>query len=343
MRVLVAANVTPYLRGGADYHIEGLTQAIRSHGHETELIRLPFVFQPEADIRRAMAFCDGFDLAWPNGMIVDRLISLQFPAFGLHHPQHVAWVMHQHRAAYELYDETQASPEQRQLREEIIAFDNRTLGGIQRRFANSHRVAERLKQYNNLDATPLYHPPTGAERFYCRPAEPYVFYPSRFETLKRQHLLIEAARLMKSPLSIVLAGEGWRLEQCRKLVEQYGLQHKVRFVGRVSEEEKYAFYAHALAVYFGPYDEDLGYITLEAMLSSKPVITCRDSGGPLEFVRHGETGWVVDPDPAEIAECLDALYPQQRRAVEMGQASRERYESLNISWDNVVSRLLTLE
>ena len=36
-----------------------------------------------------MAFCDGYDLASPNGQQVDRLISLQFPGYGMRHPQHV--------------------------------------------------------------------------------------------------------------------------------------------------------------------------------------------------------------------------------------------------------------
>ena len=40
----------------------------------------------------------------------------------------------------------------------------------------------------------------------------------------------------------------------------------------------------ALGVIFPPLDEDYGYVTLEAMLAAKPVITCTDSGGPLEFV-----------------------------------------------------------
>ena len=28
----------------------------------------------------------------------------------------------------------------------------------------------------------------------------------------------------------------------------------------------------------------MGYVTMESFLSKKPVITCSDSGGPLEFV-----------------------------------------------------------
>ena len=58
---------------------------------------------------------------------------------------------------------------------------------------------------------------------------------------------------------------------------------------------------------FVPKDEDFGYITVEAMLSHKPVIVCKDSGEPALLVKHGESGFVVDPDPAELAHAMSAL------------------------------------
>ena len=49
----------------------------------------------------------------------------------------------------------------------------------------------------------------------------------------------------------------------------------------------------ALAVVYPPFDEDFGYVTLEAFLARKPVITATDSGGPNEFVVDGVNGFVV--------------------------------------------------
>src|SRR5690242_21322023 len=46
-------------------------------------------------------------------------------------------------------------------------------------------------------------------------------------------------------------------------------------------------------------------ISLEAMLSSKALITCSDSGGPLEFVRDGVTGYVADPTAQAMAAAMD--------------------------------------
>ena len=37
-------------------------------------------------------------------------------------------------------------------------------------------------------------------------------------------------------------------------------------------------------------------MTVEAFASRKAVVTCRDSGGPAELVRDGETGLVCEPD-----------------------------------------------
>lgn len=339
MRVLLTSSQAPFLRGGAELHADNLALALRRAGHEVERVQLPFKFSPEADIERLMAFCEGLDLSSPNGQSVDRLISLQFPGYGLAHPNHVAWVLHQHRAVYELYDAATASPALQRLRPAVQAFDGRVLPKVKRLFANSHRVAQRLQQYNGLHATPLYHPPPGAEQLHCAEEWGYVFYPSRLESLKRQDLLIEAAALLRCPLKVLIGGTGGQYERYAGLIERHGLQDRVRLVGTFTEAEKRAYYAHALGVVFTPFDEDLGYITLEAMYAAKPVITCTDSGGPLEFVRDGETGWVVEPTPQALAQALEALWANKARSQAMGQAGQARIAALGLSWDRVVETL----
>jgi glycosyltransferase involved in cell wall biosynthesis len=91
---------------------------------------------------------------------------------------------------------------------------------------------------------------------------------------------------------------------------------------------------------YPPIDEDFGYVTLEAMLASKPVITCSDSGGPLEFVAHQQTGLIADPTPDSLAAALDALWNDRKQAAACGQAGRARYESLDIAWPTVIRTLL---
>ena len=340
MRILLAANIAPFLAGGADYHISGLTEALRDSGHDVVCLRFPFQFSPPAAIESLMDFCEDYDINAPNGVSIDCLLSLQFPAYGLRHDNHRVWIMHQHRAAYELYDDVTASESERRLMQRVRAFDARVLARIPRRFANSERVAARLRQYNGLDSVPLYHPPHQPTRFRCAAAERYIFFPSRLETLKRQDVLIEAARLVKAPIGFLLAGTGGQQARYQRLIDQHGLAHKVRLLGHVTEAEKRTYYAHALAVFYGPFDEDYGYVTLEAMLAAKPVITCSDSGGPLELVEHEHTGLVVEPRPDAVADAIERLYQRPAETARMGRAGRERYHRLGISWEQVVERLL---
>lgn len=339
MRILITANITPFLYGGADNHIKGLHAALKEYGHDVELLRLPFQFQPESSIVNSMEYCESLSMDRPNGVEIDRLISLQFPSYGICHSDHWVWLMHQHRAVYELFDKQTKTKELTALRTQIHSYDKRVLSKAKRLFSNSRRVAERLKEYNGLESIPLYHPPAVFDKFYCKKAFPYIFYPSRLESLKRQDILIEAARFTKSPIKILIAGDGGQHGRYQELVKKYRISDKVRLLGRISDEEKLAFYARASAVFFAPYDEDYGYITLEAMLASKPVITATDSGGPLEFVQHQQTGWVSEPQPEAIAEILDEIYFKPEVARKMGIDARAYYESLNISWEHVVRTL----
>lgn len=339
MRLLVTASVAPFFRGGAEHHVAGTVRALRSAGHEVELVRFPFTFEPPDSIERLMTFVRDLDFSAPNGMRIDRVISMQFPGYGVRHPDHVVWLMHQHRAVYELYPERNVPAGLAHLREAVRAFDAEALGRATKRFANSANVAARLHRFNGLEAEVLHHPPPFVDRYYRADAEPYVFYPARLERLKRQDLLIEAARLMKSPLLVLLAGEGGQTDHYRALVERLGVQDRVRFLGHIAEAEKVAFYARAFAVFNGPFDEDYGYVTLEAMLASKPVLTCTDSGGPLELVQDGETGWVVPPEPAAVAEALDRACAAPDHTRQLGRAGRERYLALGIDWAKVVEAL----
>ena len=345
MRVLVAANLTPFLTGGAQAHIKGLCHALAAQGHQVECLQLPFSFFPESQISQAMRHAAAIDMTAPSGQSIDRLIGLQFPAYGVHHPNAVAWVMHQHRAVYDLYptDASAASKELIDLKAEVHAFDQKSLKPLadkNRLFANSLCVAKRLDQFNALKAQPLYHPPPEAEHYFCADQEGYFFFPSRFETLKRQSLVIEAAKRMRSNALLVLAGEGGQWQKAHEQVQSLGLQHKVKLLGAISAEEKWVWMSRCLAVCYPPQDEDYGYVTLEAMLASKPVVTCTDSGGPLEFIEHEHNGLVVPPQPEALAQAMDALAAQPTRAASMGRAGRASYQAKGIGWPRVVQTLL---
>jgi glycosyltransferase involved in cell wall biosynthesis len=338
LRIAIATVQVPFIRGGAELLALGLLEACRNAGHAADIIAIPFRYGPNKEVRRSMDLWASEDFTQLNGYCPDTVICLKFPAYYLQHPDKCLWLLHQHRDAYDLWRENAGISTA--LQSHIHQQDTEQLSKIKRRYTIARNVSKRLFHYNKLDSQAVYHPPHMADEYYTRPPMPYIFCPSRLEQLKRQNLLIEAMRYVRSPLKALIAGTGGQQQYYARLIEQYGLSEKVRLLGEVGIDELLALYANCLAVFFGPMDEDYGYVTLEAMLAAKPVITCSDSGGPLEFVEHGISGFVSNPHPEEIAEAIETLSNKKATAEQMGRAGLEAYRRMGISWDNVLDTLL---
>ena len=193
-------------------------------------------------------------------------------------------------------------------------MDQRGLGEASAVWANSRNVADRLKHYCGLDSEPLYHPPKHEGRYRCLSSGDYVFAVGRLDELKRFDLILKPWPLPK-PCRCRIAGDGPERERLADLVGDLGLGDRVEFMGRVSDDELSGPLRRLFAVVYPPYDEDYGYVTLEAFRSGKPVITADDSGGVLEFVDHGTTGYVASKASAKkMARCIDRLYGDRELA-----------------------------
>jgi glycosyltransferase involved in cell wall biosynthesis len=138
----------------------------------------------------------------------------------------------------------------------------------------------------------------------------------------------------------VLVGSGPDEQALRDQVRAAGLGSKVSFEIAVSDERLHQLYLGALAVHYGPFDEDYGYVTLEGFAARRPVVTTTDAGGPLEFVADGETGLVTPPDPKAIAEAFDRLYADRALAGRLGAAGNAVVRERVPAWPDVVARLL---
>ena len=347
MRIVIATVQVPFVTGGAESHAAGLKAALVQEGHDAEIVTVPYNPAVPERIADQMLACRLLDLTEIHGTRVDRLIGLKFPAYLIPHPNKVVWVLHQHRAAYDLWDypfeELSASPRGIIVREAIRRADQ-LLTEAHTVFANSKNIANRLGHFCGINATPLYHPPPHAEDFFCADrTDDYFFFPSRLSASKRQSLVLEALALTREKVKVRFAGVADSAEygkRLKQLAVKLGVDSRVQWLGYVTQEEKAEGYARSLAVIFPPVDEDYGYITLEAMLSSKAVVTCEDSGGPLEFVLPGKTGLVTKPTPAALAEAMDQLWQDRTQAAKLGQAGRASYERLGLSWSEVVKKLL---
>lgn len=69
-------------------------------------------------------------------------------------------------------------------------------------------------------------------------------------------------------------------------------------------------------------DEHFGIVPLEAMAAYKPVIAC-NSGGPVESIKNGVTGFLCDPTPQEFAQAMIKLIQDPLEAERMGREARK--------------------
>jgi glycosyltransferase involved in cell wall biosynthesis len=151
--------------------------------------------------------------------------------------------------------------------------------------------------------------------------------------------VIKCLQHCSSNIRLKIAGTGPHLDNIRSLAKKCGVDDRVDFLGFVSEKELLDLYANAAAVVYVPIDEDMGYVTLEAFLSKKPVITCTDSGGPLEFVEDSVNGFIAAPSPESIAKKIQLLF-ESDLCKKMGNNGYEKISSMNLSWDYVIKKLL---
>jgi len=340
-RVLVLAVQTPFAHGGAEKHVRRLTEELARRGVEADLVALPLLERERFDLVRGALAWRMLDLTEIGGRRVDAVIATRFPSYAVRHPNKVVWLIHQYRQAYDqfgsAYSDLTAAPEDRRTREAIAEIDRVGLSEARRVFANSHTVAERLRRFNGIPSEALYHPPPLAGRYRSGPFGDYVLSVGRLDAWKRADLLVRA--LASAPSArLTLVGRGPEEARLRRLAEETGVAGRLRSIPFASDEELLDLYAGARLVAVAPSGEDLGYVPLEAFLSGKPVLTTEDAGGPLEFVRDGETGFVVAPEPRALGAALEIAWNRPDALVRMGENGRRRVEKL--SWDEPVAALL---
>ena len=340
--VVVCEAQVPFVEGGAEKHVRALVEQLRWAGFLTERVAVPFKWYPKGEILAHAAAWRLLDLSESNGRPIDLVIGTKFPSYFVRHPNKVAWLIHQYRAAYELvgteYSDFDHVEEDVALRATLIDLDTRMLTECRRIYANAANTAARLRKFNGLEAEPLYHPPHLAGLLKPGPYGDYVLAVGRLETVKRPDLAIRAMQHVDPPVRLLLAGEGTQRENLEALTLQLGVADRVKFLDAVPDEGLIELYAEALAVIYTPFDEDFGYVMLEAFHSRKPVITATDSGGPLEFVVDGVNGSIITPQPESLADAINRYAADRRRAASHGDAGYDR-ASL-VTWDGVIEKLV---
>lgn len=222
------------------------------------------------------------------------------------------------------------------IRKIIHFMDDTALssGNIRKFYSISKTVKNRLEYFPQNAVVDALYPPPFID-YYEQGKFEYIFTISRLDGPKRIDLMVEAMKYVKSDIKFKIAGTGPQEKKLKKMAKG---DDRIEFLGFISDDEAVECYKDARGVLFMPYDEDYGLVTIEAMKSGKPVLTCHDSGGPTEFVEDGVNGYVCAPDPKDIAKKIDLLCELSDEEVyEMGQRGFEIGSKIN--WKATVEEL----
>lgn len=342
MRIAVVTSSPPMAEGGHMVIARELTRALRESGHDADILVTP----QNRFGRQASAYLATWltDVTSSEGRPIDQVISLRWPSYAVRHPRHVCWLNHTMREYYDLWDTFSAtlSPQGRlkeQVRKTFIhAADRYLLTHLTKLYVQSRTVQQRIAAWQSLRSTVLY-PPAPQRAYRCEAYGPQFLFVSRLTRLKRADLLVRAlATPPANAIRLVIAGEGEERPALERLASELGVASRITFVGRLTDEQLLEQLATCRAVCFPPFQEDYGFVTVEAFASRKAVITCRDSGGPAELVREGVNGFLCEPVPEALGRAMRRLVDDEALAKTMGAAAFEA--GAKLTWPDTVRQLL---
>lgn len=267
--------------------------------HQQHQIYLPFY--PLAFARLRLERCDlvvSSSSAFAKGV---RVPAGALHVCYCHSPMRFAWDFPRYAAREELH------PVVKRLLPPLMAWlrrwDRTTAQRIDAIAVNSRTVAERVRRYWGRDARVI-HPPVDIER--AQPAPPhevgdYYLIVSRLVPYKRLDIAVEACNRLQLPLWIV--GDG----RDRPALERIA-GPTIRFLGTVTDEQKFFLYARCRAAIF-PAEDDFGIAQVEVQAAGRPAIALA-RGGALETVVDGVTG-ILFPEQS-VESLIEALHRFER-------------------------------
>ena len=111
--------------------------------------------------------------------------------------------------------------------------------------------------------------------------------------------------------------------ELRTLAEQLEVSSNMTFLRSFTDSEKLSLLYACTALVYTPSNEHFGICPLEAMYMERPVIAV-NSGGPLETVIDGKTGFLCEPTPDAFAGKMAHFVRTPTARREMGQAGKRR-------------------
>ena len=343
-RVAVVTSHPLFAEGGHLVIADGLAAALRLAGHDATVVRTPQNRFGRQGAAYLATWLTDVGLTY-DGRPIDHVVSFRFPSYAVRHPAHVCWLNHRMREYYDLWPRFSATlswrarAKERVRRRLIHMADTHLLTrNVRRVFAQSRTIQRRLEQWGGIPSEVLY-PPPPPRAYRCDRYGDYLFVASRLSPLKRVGLVLDAlAHPEAHGIRCVIAGDGEERAALQARIDTLGLGDRVRLAGGIDDTELVGHLADCRAVCYPPIAEDYGLVTLEAFVSGKAVITCADSGGPVELVRPGEDGLVTEPTPESLARAFRQVMDDVALAERLGGAALGR--AREFTWDRTIQRLL---
>lgn len=349
--IIILGVRVPYTKGGAENLISSLVVELKARGHEVDTVELPISFNHKESLVSQCLVWRELDFTKFGEKKVDLVIATKFPSYYARAARKTIWMVHQHRAIYDLYatrySDFSDDPRDEALRRILVGGDDKVIGEADYIAGISKNVSSRLKTFNNIDCDTLYPPLPLGNRYYNGEQGDYILSVGRLCNIKRIDLMIKALPIVHSFVKLKIVGvpdEPGVMDYFKNEIDKHHLWERVEFLGRVSDEQLLDLYANSLAVYYAPFNEDYGYVTLESFSSSKPIITAHDSGGVLEFAIDGVNSIVTDPNSDSIGHAVNRLAEDRNLASDLGQAGRNLVEKLGLTtqgWNEVIEKLLS--
>ena len=176
-----------------------------------------------------------------------------------------------------------------------------------------------------------FHPAADVDRraervkFGLHPERTLFISVGRVDREKRLDVLIKAmAQASRRDLQLAIAGEGAASHELQALTHALGLQERVRFLGRVPNEELPALLNSADVFAMASEAELLSIASLEAMASGLPLLLANAMALP-ELVTAGSNGYLFEPgSPLDAARCMELMTGERDRWQDMGRISLEK-------------------
>jgi glycosyltransferase involved in cell wall biosynthesis len=344
MKVLVITSIVPFQRHDTDELAEHLVRNMKLHGEQSELLRIPFRSAPPERLLEEMMICCNFQF-----VNVDRVIALQFPSYLIPFSGKTIWLLQPFRPAYAPDSSAEAlftsNDRGAVLRKAIRTADANCFGEARNLYAGSPVMAEEIKRYHGLDASILRPPLNDPELFHRKDSGDYIFAGGRINAGGRLHLLLESMRQVRPAIRLIIAGFPDTPEDAQslqKLINQYGLTGRVTLdLGFLPRQAIADYVTGALACVDLSCGHDFfNYAIMEACQAGKAVIAATDSVVALDHVTNEETGLLVEPIKSSLADAINRLGSDRLLGRRLGEAARERWLSLDLTWKSTIEKLL---